>query len=302
MAKAQFKLLIFLLTVGLMLGSVATAVWFYVRVIRPEWEVQEEIANLESSNLPPVDPGARRFDAAVELIRGGKLEEGREALYKLVAQFKQSPTVPEAKRIIGEMNLDRFFSPTDLTSKIEHTVQPGDLLSKIASKYKVPMDAVTRMNGLRSETIHIGDHLVILPLDFDFVVDVSDKTVVVLRNDRFFAEFPAVDVRLPPGFRVPSEMKLGGKSATVDEKSVSSFDPRYPMADKWVPGEKAGALFRPVPRARVVAEDTPTTPAKAEGAESGMGPPQEYGIFLAREDLEEIFALARQGAKLRIVN
>jgi LysM repeat protein len=296
MTKAQLKLLIFLITVGLMLGSVATAYWFYMRVIRPEMQVKSELEKIQKGTLPTLDPGARRFDAAVDLIRLGDLDAGREALYQLLKQFPESPTCAEAKRIIGEINLDRLFSPTYLEGKVDYIVQPGDVLQLIASKHKTSLDAITRMNGLRGTTIHPGDHLLIMPVDFDFAVHVSEKRVIVLRQGRFFAEYPAVDVRLPVGFRVPAEIKLGMKSASLEGKPVAATDAAYLEAEKLIPGNKPGVVLRTVPVARPVE-------AKAVAPTGGADPAgsAEFGVFLRREDLEEVFAMARSGASLKLV-
>ena len=296
MTKAQLKLLIFLITVGLMLGSVATAYWFYMRVIRPEMQVKSELEKIQKGTLPTIDPGARRFDAAVELIRAGQLDEGREALYLLLKQFPESPTCAEAKRIIGEINLDRLFSPTYLEGKVDYIVQPGDVLQVIASKHKTSLDAITRMNGLRGTTIHPGDHLLIMPVDFDFAVDVTNKKVIVLRKGRFFAEYPAVDVKLPVGFRVPAEIKLGMKSASLEGKPVAATDAAYLEAEKLIPGSKPGVVLRPVPVARPV-----ETKAASAGASDGSPNSPDFGIFLRTEDLEEVFAMARSGASLKLV-
>lgn len=292
MTRAQLKLLIFLITVGLMLGSVATAYWFYMRVIRPEMQVKSEIEKIQQAGLPVMDPGARRFDAAVELVRAGQLDEGREALYNLLRQFPESPTCEEAKRIIGEINLDRLFSPTYLEGKVDYIVQPGDVLQVIASKHKTSLDAITRMNGLRGTTIHPGDHLLIMPVDFDFAVNVSDKKLVVLRQGRFFAEYPAVDVKLPAGFRVPAELKLGSKSAALEGKPVAASDAAYLEAEKMIPANRPGMVLRGLPVARPV--------EKAGGAGAGAVA-AEHGVFLMREDLEEVFAMARSGASLKLV-
>lgn len=289
MAKAQFKLLLFLVTVGLMLSSVGTAYWYYVRVIRPEMRVKSEIAGIKESKLPTVDPGLRRFDAAIDKIRAGDVEAGRDALRTLVQQFPESETCREAKRIISEMNLDKLFSPTELDGKVEHVVQPGGSLNAIAVKYKTSLDMIARMNGLRGSMIHAGDRLLIIPLEFDFVVHEAEKTVTILRKGRFFAEFEAVEIRLPPGFRVPSEMKLTQKSASLDGKPVAPTDAHYLHAAKWVPASRPGVVLRPV-----IVRD--------ENAVAGAPVVQEYGIFLQPEDLEEIFALARAGASLSIVN
>ncbi len=296
MARAQFKLLIFFTTAGILLASVATAWWFYARVMRPEMRVKSEIAQIEKSDLPRVDPGARRFDAAVDEIREGRLDAGREALYNLLRQFPESPTCVEARRIIGEINLDRLFSPTYLEGKVDYIVQPGDAgLLAIANKHKASLDAITRLNGLRSNVIHPGDHLLIMPMDFDFAVHVADKKIVVLRQGRFFAEYLAANIQLPQGFRLPAQLKLGTKSASAGGKTVSPTEGGYLEADKWIPGSRPGVVIRTEQPARAIPVGAPAEPASA------VEPVIETGIFLRREDMEEVFAMARSGASLTLV-
>ncbi len=299
MARAQIKLLIFLITVGLMLGSVATAWWFYMRVMRPEIQVKSQIAEIQKSEIPLADPGERRFEAAVAEIRRGRLDEGREALYNLLRQFPDSPTCAEARRIIGEINLDRLFSPAYLEGKVDYIVQPGDRgLLAIANKHKTSLDAITRLNGLRGTTIHPGDRLLIMPVDFDFAVQVKEKKLVVLRQGRFFAEYEAVDLRLPQGFRTPAQLKVGTKSASAAGKTLAPTDAGYLEADKWIPSNRPGVVLRTVPAARAVADAD--APAEAGDADATPSAP-ENGIFLRREDLEEVFAMARGGASLSLV-
>ncbi|MCP5558667.1 MAG: LysM peptidoglycan-binding domain-containing protein [Verrucomicrobiaceae bacterium] len=292
MAKAQFKLLIFLITVGLAGGSLAVAWWFWENVLQREEHALEDIAAIKKSDMPRIDPGAKRFEAAVDLIRQGSLEQGREALYRLLQQFPDSPSCVEARRIIGEMNLDAFFSPKQMQGKRDYIVQPGNGLALIASKFDTSIDLLVRLNNLEGSMLHPGDHLLVAPLDFDFGVDLSQKTVVIVRKGRFFKEYSAIDVRLPPNMRVPAELTIGMKSATIAGKAVSSTDPRYVEAEKWIPALKSGLIIRTVPAARAVVEGAPA------------GQPQEaaeYGVFLRREDLDEIYALTRSGAKLTIV-
>jgi LysM domain len=297
MTRAQLKLMIFLITVGLLLASVGTAYWFYVRVIRPESVVMSEIEKIQEAAVPLRDPGAKRFHAAADLIRVGQLNEGRQAMYQLLRQFPESPTCDEAKRIIGEINLDRLFSPTYLEGKVDYIVQPNDRgLLAIAQKHKTSLDAIVRLNGLRGDTIHPGDHLLIMPVDFDFAVNVTDKKVVVLRQDRFFAEYPAVEVKLPVGFRVPAEVKLATKSASLDGKPVAASEAAYLEAEKVIPAaNRPGVVFRSVPVAKAV-----EVASEGKGAEAA-DPVPEFGIFLLKEDLEEVFAMARSGASLKIV-
>lgn len=296
MAKKQIKLFIFLVTVGLMLGSVATAYWYFIRVIQPEWRLTSELAGNSKTPPPRIDPGLKRFEAAIDLIRADQIDAGREALLNLLRQFPDSSTCREARRIISEMNLDQLFSPTELEGKIDYVVQPGDSLLAIANKLKTSMDAITRMNGLRNNIIHPGDHLLVLPVDFDFAVDLSEKTLTVLRQGKFFAHYEILDVRLPLGMRIPTEVKLGVKSASVDGKVVAPTDALYVSAEKWLPTNRPGVVLRTLPKAAVADEGAPSPAA------GSLEAAPETGIFLLREDLEEVFALAGSGAKLRILN
>lgn len=303
MAKTQLKLLLFLIVLGITLGCVATAFYIYEKVLKPEMLIQAEMAGLKKSDLPKIDPGAKRFEVAAQQINEGKINEGREMLYKVLQQFPDSETCSEAKRIIGEINLDELFSLNHKIGKKDYIVQPGDSLALIAQKQGTNMDMIVRLNGLMSTTLQPGDHLTLIPLDFSIVVDLSSKTVSLRRKvgdkEYFFKEYLAADIRLPPGLKVPAEMEIKGKSAIADGKSVLSTDPRYIDADKWLPGSRTGVVLRTPPPVKA----TPVT-AEAAAPKSGAVEPvvsQESGVFLQRSDLEELFALVRNGSKLYFV-
>ena len=321
MAKAQFKLLIFLITLGLASGCVAMAYWIWVNIIHHEQLVQQDIAELKSAPAVVLDPGARRFDAAIDLIREGQIQEGRQGLYKLLQQFPESPTCSEAKRIIGEINLDQLFSADlDVFGKRDYIVQPGDSLALIASKQSTTVSSLIRLNALADTMLHPGDHLTVAPMDFSLMVDVSARTVTLLRivgdKEVFFKEYQAYDVQIPESIRIPTETTLGGKSASINGQYVTSADHRYIEAEKWLPAMKTGVILRTLPVAKAVPiadEENGDAPASAPATPVGgattttllpseaAAAPTETGVFLASEDLEELFALVNKGAKLRIV-
>ncbi|MDZ4287513.1 MAG: LysM peptidoglycan-binding domain-containing protein [Prosthecobacter sp.] len=305
MAKAQLKLLLFLIVLGITLGCMATAYYIYAKVLKPETRIQKEIESIKKTEHVIVDPGIKRFDAAAELIKQGQIEAGREAMYKLIAQFPASPTCIEAKRIIGEINMDMLFSPNHKVGKRDYIVQPGDSLALIASKQGTSMDMIIRLNGLMGTTLQPGDHLTLVPLEFSVVVDVSANTVELRRmaaeKEYFFKEYRALEVRLPPGVKPPTEMEIGGKSAVADGKPVLSSDPRYVDAEKWLSGSRSGVLIRTKTPIKAVPVPEPAkTPDPQPGIQAAPAevPQQESGIFLSREDLEELFALVRKGSKL----
>ncbi|MDB6007579.1 MAG: hypothetical protein JWR15_4566 [Prosthecobacter sp.] len=311
MAKTQIKLLIFLITVGLVAGTLGMGYWVYTNILLKESQVEQDIASMKGKDRPRIDPGVRRFEAAVELIHNGKIEEGLDALYKLRQQFPDSMTCPEAMRIIGEINMDRLYSANSTAGKKDYIVQPGDFLNRIAGKFDTTVDSIIRASGLMSFNLQPGDHLTIIPMDFHLGVNVSKKQVMLLRKvgekEYLFKTYEAKDIRLPPGMRLPVEMTLAGKNSIYDGKPVLSTDPNYVDAEKWIAGTKSGVSIRTPPVARALPVEEPKAASKKKSATPDAMPAPapaataETGIFLSREDIEELFALVRKGSKLSLV-
>ena len=316
MAKTQIKLLIFLITVGLVAGTLGMGYWVYTNILLKESQVEHDIASMKAKDRPRVDPGIRRFEAAIELIHDGKIDEGRDALYKVCQQFPDSKTCPEAIRIIGEINMDQLYSANSTTGKKDYIVQTGNSLNSIATKHETTVDAIIRSSGLMSFSLHPGDHLTIIPMDFHLGVNVAKKQVMLLRKvgdkEYLFKVYNAKDIRLPPGLRLPVEMTVVGKNSVFDSKPVLSTDPNYVDAEKWFSGKKNGSTTTisirtpPVAKALPVEEPKAASASKKSATPDAMpapvpAPTAETGIFLAREDIEELFALVRNGSKLRLV-
>lgn len=314
---SRLKIIVFLMAVSVLAAIVATAWWFYIRVIAPDADLQTEITALHGKKAAPPDPGLKRFDKAVEHIQGSDVEAGRTALYELVRIFPESTRVTEAKRIIGEMNMDMLFSVDLNPLKKDYIVQPGDSLGLIARKQQTTIECILRANGLQSGMLQPGDHLMVFPLDFELVVDVSGRTLTLLRNQRFFREYPALDVKLPPGTKVPFETKVSDKAAWVRGKRVSTLSADFMGADKWLVAEKANFNIRALPKARPVE----AAPALVKGraakgrtkAETLAGTTVDdddvdvtaampvTGVFLPREDIEELFTIIRTQTPLKVV-
>src|SRR5688500_14696950 len=107
---SRLKIIVFLMAVGFLAGIFSIAYWFYVNVISPEADVQTGITKMSQKGAPPPDPGIKRFERAMELVEANDLSGGRAALYDLLRTFPTSSRVPEAKRIIGEINMDGLFN------------------------------------------------------------------------------------------------------------------------------------------------------------------------------------------------
>jgi len=365
----RFKIVLFLVVTSLAGACVATAWWTYTHVIGKDAVVVKEIQKIEVDKKALPDPSLKRFEKAVEILRGNA-EEGRDALYELLRYFPDSTRATEAKRIIGEMNLDALFSPGQNSTRKDYVVQPGDSLGRIAAKNATTVECLLRANSMMSSALQPGDRLFVFPLEFEIYVSVGAKTLTLVRNGRFFKEYQAAEVRLPLGFKTgaaapplnpaeaapppaeqpaqtapspvvvkgsrkhhaatpplpPGELTINDKAAWVEGRRVASSDSRFITADKWLMGSRPGFNIRALPVAAPVggpavittATKTGGAPAKTpkaakpskivkpvmsaaeEDAEATAAVP-ETGVFLAREDIEELFTIIRPGTKVRVV-
>jgi hypothetical protein len=81
---SRFKIVIFLLAVGIAGSVIATAYWYYTRVLGHDTKVRGEIKQLQAQKTTLPDPGVKRFDKAIELLHDNNLMEARAALVEML--------------------------------------------------------------------------------------------------------------------------------------------------------------------------------------------------------------------------
>ncbi len=322
----KLKIIVSLIAIGLVGSMIAYAYLSYTKVVKNDNKLVAEIHVLQTNKKDLPDPGVRHFDNAIAQLRAGDESGGRNALYELLRQYATSKYAPEAKRIIGEMNLDSMFLSDDVLLKKEYIVQPGDSLGLIARKNQTTIESIMRVNGMLSTGLQPGDHLSVLPLDFEIVVDASAKTLTLLRNKLFFKEYQAIDVKLPSSVKAPSEITINDKAAWMRGKRVLSTDSEFMTADKWLMGSKPGFTICAQSQAKsaedsiqvVVAKSSKTlapvklpTPKRDATDKSPMENKEDdhiainsvpqTGVFLPREDIEELFTLIRTQTPVKVL-
>lgn len=298
MVRLQLKLFLFLITLGILISCVAAGWWIYTNVIKRDAVISKEIAASHDPKRPAPDPGARRFEAAVELIKDSKTEEAREALYKLLQNFPRSRTCEEAKRIIGEMNMDALYRLDASGGKRDYIVQPRDSLLAIAGRNHTTMEALARINSLGTINLQPGEHLFVIPMVFDLAVDVSEKKLTLLRDGHFFKQYPVIAIKLPPGMKVPTDLEISSKSAFFDNKPANPVTAEFVRAEKRLMASKSAATAGLVIRTPPVAK--PVTSKQTEPSDDDTVT-STTGLFIAREDLEEIYPILRKGSKFSLL-
>jgi len=244
---------------------------------------------VQDNEIIGFEPGQREFNRALQLIALEKLDEAREKLLFIQNLYPDSSQGPEARRILGEINLDEILSVENMFNKQVHIVAPGEGYLKIATVNETTLDSIMFLNGLLDmRALHTGDELIVMPLDFKLVVDLKRGRVELFHRDRekkehiFVKDYPIrkLDVGKLPSRAI--QTKVSRKQGELNGRSFQPTHPSYRHAVKML-GFNVGNTFlqlRPVP-------------------EAGAGDPGR-GIFLLASDMEELSMLIRIGNEVEV--
>lgn len=281
----QLKVLLLLLSLAFLAVTAAGAWWFYSREFKPEWDGRQVMRDLAQNPPEAPDPGITRYREAMRLIEQGERLVARDLLLDLVRHYQDSSRYRDAKRVIGEINADLLLSDLPGASKTDYIVRRGDSLLAIANRNGTTVDFIMRANNLVSASIHPGDRLVVAPLQFEAVISLGQQTLTLLRDERFFNEYPLHAVKLPDGVRVPFATEVREKTAWSGDSRVTFNQAGYQGADKWLQCGRHGLVLRSV-------EEAGRDDAMSVGAE----------IHLDRADLEELFVLLSVATPVTVVD
>jgi len=238
------------------------------------------------ANLPEIDPGAKVFEKAREMIAVGDLAGARERLRTVVSIYPRSKSAPEARRIVGEMNLDELLSAANMEGKEIHIVRSGESFLGIAAKHNTTLDCIMYMNGLMDlKGLHPGEEMIVMPLELRVLIEPGREALSLWNGGKFVKEYPLVSSELG-SHKGGLKTKIASKSGIVGERRVTPGMPAYRESTKTFTLEKSTLQIRSV---------DPAGP-KAGGADASPGP----GFYLSVEDAEELALLLRPGNEVEI--
>jgi len=225
----------------------------------------EQIIN--DNKLIGFQPGQREFHQALEAIALGKTEQASQKLSIIQNLHPNSNYGPEARRILGEINIDEILSITNMENKQIYKVEAGDGYLNVATSSDTTLSCIMFLNGLTElGNLREGDELIVMPLDFKISVNIAQKRVVLFYRDDANKE------------HVFTKEYLEGN------RTYPPTHARYRNATK-VLGFKVGGRylqFRPVPA--------------LDAVDPGSG------IFLKPSDMEELAMLIRVGIEVELNN
>jgi hypothetical protein len=239
------------------------------------------------ATLPEIDPGAKVFEKARELIAVGDLPGARERLRTVVNIYPRSKAAPEARRIVGEMNLDDLLSASHMEGKTVHVVRSGESFLGIAAKHNTTLDCIMHLNGLLDlKGLHPGEELIVMPLELRVLVEPGRKVLSLWEErGRFVKEYPLAAMDLA-GLKGGLRTKIASKSGLLGDRRVTPGMKDYRDSSKVFILEKTSLQIRSL------------DPAKEQ--ENGTDLSPGAGFHLAVEDAEELALLLRPGNEVEI--
>jgi hypothetical protein len=233
----------------------------------------------DAVEIPAIDPGAKAFKKAHDLLALGKLDEAREKLSTIINVYPSSSKAPMARRIVGDMNLDEILSTSHMQGKLEYVVKPGNSFLGIAAEHHTTLDLIMHLNNMMElGNLQPGDELVVMPLEYRLLIDSKRKTLSIWDGGRFVSEYPIIHLGIPGGLPA-GKSKIGSKTAEAEGKRVLPQSKGYRSADKVL------QISKPVLVIRGAAADSKDFPR---------------GIIVRPEDIEEISLLTQVGNEVEI--
>ncbi len=237
---------------------------------------------LDSKEMPDIEPGEKAYQKAIELIATGSTAEAREKLESIVTTYPSSTTASEARRIVGEMNLDEILSPEHMEGKLTHVVQRGDSYLAIVNKQRTNLDCLMLLNGLTDfGGLQPGDDLVVMPLEFRLLIEPQKKFLSLWSKGKFVKDYPIVRIEQLSSIAA-LKTTIDSRAGFYDGKKLVLGNKGYRQSDKVLQLAKSPIQIRPMPASN----------------EAGTILPR--GIYLKASDMEELNLLTRPGNEVEI--
>ena len=200
----------------------------------------EEPASSDAPAATPIptaaDPELERIDA---LFTAGEYLEAHKALSKIY--WNHPERRPDIQDRIDHTAQLIYFSPQPHLMPA-YVVQPGDLLSKVATKYSVPWEYLARLNRVDPQRIQAGQRLKVIKGPFSAIVDLDRYELIVHAHGYYVRRYPVgigKDHSTPVGTFSVKNREFNPTYYGTDEETGRRFiverdDPQNPLGERWI--------------------------------------------------------------------
>ena len=186
---------------------------------------------------PATGDAAQRLAQARERLQAGDPQAARQAALEALAA---SPGNAEIESFLNDLAMPLLASQRPMPEKVEHVVQTGDYLGKLAATYNTPVALIAKANNVQGANIRVGETLRLIDGNahvFALTVSKSRNDLVVTLDGQFFKRYrvsTGENSKTPVGtFKIidkiaqPAWHKPGGKA-------IPYGDPENLLGTHWL--------------------------------------------------------------------
>ncbi len=179
-------------------------------------ELKKEFKKEVDKNKPGEKPASQKqeisaLDTVNKDLKEGKKYEARNILSDLFINGSMPEKQKEIKDQLDKLNEEIIFSPIPFPDATMYTVQPGDVLVRIAKRFNTNYELIMKVNGKASNRLNIGEQLKILPGKTRILISKRNFTLLLLLNDKYVKQYRIAtgkNNKTPVGtFEVKNKMK-----------------------------------------------------------------------------------------------
>ncbi|MDQ3199096.1 MAG: LysM peptidoglycan-binding domain-containing protein [Verrucomicrobiota bacterium] len=274
-------ILAFLLAVLIFGGA---ALFSYKIFIRPELVMRAELKS-SATPVPTPDIGLPEFKAAKKLKDDGSLAEARAALTAFIQKYPSGPHVGEAQDLLGDVNIRILLSDYPSPEKEEYTVRSGDVLARVAGKYKTTPELIMRTNNLSGTMLRIGQKLRISSPNFSVLIQRNAQLLYLLDGDHFFKRYHLLEEKLPSNPPAKINTRVAEIMAWKNGKRIGIGSPQFLNSTRWIRLATPGYVVYSLPDDSHPILDIP---------------PPASGLGMSASDVEELSSLVNTRSAVTI--
>ncbi len=181
--------------------------------------------------------GKNLLNQAKAKLVEGDLVAARDIYNKVMEETGNLRVLEKIKKKIEQLNIAILFSPIIDECSVKYTVEPGDVLSRIAKKFGTTVALIKRSNGLTTDIIRPGDELKVNTCRFSIVVDKSQNILFLKRSGKVIKAYvvsTGKDNSTPVGkFKITNE-KLENPTWFRTGAVVSPDSPENILGSRWM--------------------------------------------------------------------
>ncbi len=191
--------------------------------------------------------GLPEFQAAEKLKAGGQLAEARAALTAFIQKYPSGPHVGAAQDLLGEVNISILLSNYPAPEKEEYTVRSGDVLARVATKFKSTPELIMRTNNLSGTMLRIGQKLFISRPEFSILVQRGAKLLYLLDHEHFFKRYALREEKLPANPPAKINTRVAEIMAWRNGKRIGFGSRDFLGSTRWIRLNTPGYIIYSLP-------------------------------------------------------